>query len=322
MPAPTACSPSGITVSTLSFKAFIKSVIGTSSPSLSLLHLCTSPCLIVSCIGMLSSPSELSDTDFKLGGDWHKGTLACDPKAFLFSISPNFFSILLPHSELSFLCTKLGFVFSTVFPMPNCVGPSLSTSCDSLTVTCLGFLYGFLTLASFPSGLVTCLQVLPRACHGPFFISRSVCLCLSLSTKQWTRVEQTRIRKDNKQPTNARWNWRNLTFQRLCPCLRPVYTSHLQQALAVPALALVWPSSRSIAKVQVYGASQNKGGNEARKRRLTTTRVQKTTIRWGGSKKKEFKFGKGGQVILPPVPDPKARGPGNLYQHSRNRDVR
>ena len=28
------------------------------------------------------------------------------------------------------------------------------------------------------------------------------------------------------------------------------------------------------------------------------------------------------EVILPPVPDPKVRGPGNLYQHSRNRDVR
>ena len=28
------------------------------------------------------------------------------------------------------------------------------------------------------------------------------------------------------------------------------------------------------------------------------------------------------EVILPPVPDPKVRGPENLYQHSRNRDVR
>jgi hypothetical protein len=29
-----------------------------------------------------------------------------------------------------------------------------------------------------------------------------------------------------------------------------------------------------------------------------------------------------GEIILPPVPDPKVREPGNLYQHSRNRDVR
>jgi hypothetical protein len=49
-------------------------------------------------------------------------------------------------------------------------------------------LYGFQTLASFPSGLVTCLQALTRLCHGPFFIT------------EWTREEQTGIRKDNTQP--------------------------------------------------------------------------------------------------------------------------
>ena len=50
-----------------------------------------------------------------------------------------------------------------------------SASCVSLmTVTCLGFLYGFLTLACLLLGLVICLQDLPRVCHAPFFMSRSV----------------------------------------------------------------------------------------------------------------------------------------------------
>ncbi len=115
--------------------------------------------LRVASIGTLSSSSEDTDKVRKLAGE------GMYSEFFVFSSKNSLMGTSLVPSLSNLAC--------------NCVGPSLSVSSFStvltgelsLSLACLGFLNGFLTVCT--GDLERAEQVLPLDCHGPFCISNS-----------------------------------------------------------------------------------------------------------------------------------------------------